>query len=152
MLKLIGDGTLAIFRGSDWAEACRAALRAHRVMEAGLAELNIRRKADGRPVTTMRLGLHVGEVFYGNIGSDERLDFTVVGPAVNEVSRIVSMGRSVDRDLLVSQEFVETLPVEERSAFVSVGRFALRGVRQFKHLFTRDAERDGVQPPRPPVG
>lgn len=140
VLKLIGDGTLAIFRDADRAEACRAALRAHRVMERRLTELNARRQAEGRPVTRMRLGLHVGEVFYGNIGSDERLDFTVVGPAVNEVSRIVSMGRSVDRDLLVSEEFVETLPVEERAAFVSVGRFALRGVRQFKHLFTRDTE------------
>jgi adenylate cyclase len=96
-------------------------------------------------VTTLRLGLHVGEVFYGNIGSDERLDFTVVGPAVNEVSRIVSMGRSVGQDLLVSQEFVETLPAEERRAFVSVGRFALRGVRRSKHLFTRDTEWTGPQ-------
>jgi adenylate cyclase len=138
VLKLIGDGTLAIFRGGDRAEACRSALRAHRAMEVGLAELNARRRAEGRPVTTMRLGLHVGEVFYGNIGSDDRLDFTVVGPAVNEVSRIVSMGRSVDRDLLVSKEFVEALPEEEREAFVSVGRFALRGVRESKHLYTCD--------------
>lgn len=146
VLKLIGDGTLAIFRGEDRAEACRSALRAHRVMERRLAEVNARRASEGRPITTVRLGLHVGEVFYGNIGSDDRLDFTVVGPAVNEVSRIVSMGRSVDRDLLVSQEFVETLPEEERTAFVSVGRFALRGVRQSKHLFTRDPELDGAPP------
>ena len=48
------------------------------------------------------VGLHVGEVFYGNIGSEDRLDFTVVGPAVNEVSRIASMCRSVDRELLIS--------------------------------------------------
>ncbi len=152
VLKLIGDGTLAIFRGGDRAEACRAALRAQLAVETGLAELNARRQAEGHPVTTLRLGLHVGEVFYGNIGSDERLDFTVVGPAVNEVSRIVSMGRSVGQDLLVSQEFVETLPAEERQAFVSVGRFALRGVRRSKHLFTRDPEWTGphaIPPIRP---
>lgn len=136
VLKLIGDGTLAIFQHENRLEACRAALRAAHAVEQGLIPLNARRQAEGRPITKLRLGLHVGEVFYGNIGSDDRLDFTVVGPAVNEVSRIVSMGRSVDQDLLVSQEFVETLPPDERAQFVSVGRFALRGVRQPKHLFT----------------
>src|SRR5262249_842004 len=50
-------------------------------------------------------GLHVGEVFYGNIGSTERLDFTVVGPAVNETSRIAAMCRSVDQPVLVSEAF-----------------------------------------------
>ena len=60
------------------------------------------RKTSHRAV---RLGLHIGEVFYGNIGSNERLDFTVVGPAVYDVSRVVSMCRSVDRDLLASAEF-----------------------------------------------
>ena len=136
VLKLIGDGTLAIFQDADRASACRAALRAAQAVEQGLETLNARRQSEGRPITKLRLGLHVGEVFYGNIGSDDRLDFTVVGPAVNEVSRIVSLGRSVDQDLLMSQEFVETLPPDERATFVSVGKFALRGVRQPKHLFT----------------
>ena len=75
----------------------------------------------------MYLGLHVGEVFYGNIGSKERLDFTIVGPAVNEVSRIASMCRSVDQPLLVSSAFAAALG-ESRSRLVSVGRYALRGV------------------------
>ena len=48
--------------------------------------------ADGKPITDMYLGLHVGEVFYGNVGSRERLDFTVIGPAVNEASRIALAG------------------------------------------------------------
>jgi len=88
--------------------------------------------------------LHVGQVFYGNIGSDERLDFTVVGPAVNEVSRIVSMCRSVDRDLLASGTFIHGLPDAERAHFVSVGRYALRGVRRPQELFTLGSE----APPR----
>jgi hypothetical protein len=50
--------------------------------------------ADGKPITDMYLGLHVGEVFYGNVGSRERLDFTVIGPAVNEASRIAASGSS----------------------------------------------------------
>ena len=59
--------------------------------------LNERRAAAGLPVTDIYLGLHFGEVFYGNIGSTDRLDFTVVGPAVNEVSRIAAMCRAADQ-------------------------------------------------------
>src|SRR4051812_4003840 len=83
VLKLIGDGTLAIFKNGDRVTARVAALRAYEQMKRGIEKLNAVRLAAGRPVTTVRLGLHVGQVFYGNIGSDERLDFTVVGPAVN---------------------------------------------------------------------
>lgn len=97
----------------------------------------------GRAATTVWLGLHVGDAFYGNIGSDERLDFTVVGPAVNEVSRIVSMCGSVDRDLLASAAFVATVPAAERARFASVGRFALRGVRRAEELLTLDEEEGG---------
>ena len=136
VLKLIGDGVLAIFQASDAAAA--SALGAAHEMKRRLAELNARRQAEGRPVTTVRLGLHVGDVFYGNIGSNERLDFTVIGPAVNEVSRIVSMCRSVDRDLLASAEFVAATSTAERTRFASVGRFALRGVRRAQELFTLD--------------
>ena len=74
----------------------------------------------------MYLGLDVGEVFYGNIGSKDRLDFTVVGPAVNEVSRITAMCRSVDQPMLVSAAFAASAADERR--FVSVGRYALRGI------------------------
>ena len=64
-----------------------------RLKRRAVALVNERRIAADLPTTDMYLGLHVGEVFYGNIGSEERLDFTVVGPAVNEVSRIASMCR-----------------------------------------------------------
>ena len=96
MLKLIGDGTLAIFTAEDRAHACDAALSAMIAARARIDELNRRRGAEGKPKTHMYLGLHVGEVFYGNVGSRERLDFTVIGPAVNEASRIAAMCRSVD--------------------------------------------------------
>jgi adenylate cyclase len=85
----------------------------------------------------MYLGLHFGEVFYGNIGSKERLDFTVVGPAVNEVSRIAAMCRSVDQPLLLSAAFAESCPGHPHT-FASVGRFALRGVGRPQELFTLD--------------
>ena len=97
-------------------------------MRRRVAELNERRRPrSGRP-RSVYVGLHVGEVFYGNIGSVDRLDFTVVGPAVNETSRIASMCRSVDRPVLISSAFAEALPDAERRDLVSVGRFALRGV------------------------
>ena len=81
----------------------------------------------------------IGEVFYGNIGSVERLDFTVVGPAVNEVSRIAAMCRSVDRAVL-SSDFADATPQPERAALVSVGRYALRGVGRAQELFTLDPQ------------
>jgi adenylate cyclase len=138
VLKLIGDGTLAIFKADDPGEACRSALRAEAALRHALADLNRNRAAASRPVTSVYLGLHIGEVFYGNIGSDDRLDFTVVGPAVNEVSRIASMCRSLDRQMLLSAAFAAATPEAERADLVSVGRYALRGVGRAQELFTLD--------------
>ncbi|TMJ37586.1 MAG: adenylate/guanylate cyclase domain-containing protein [Alphaproteobacteria bacterium] len=140
VLKLIGDGTLAIFGGADPQETCRRALLAEAKMRRRIAEVNERRKAEGRAVTGVNLGLHIGDVFYGNIGSTTRLDFTVVGPAVNEVSRIVALCRSVDRDILLSSDFRDATPEPERSRLVSIGRFALRGVSRARDLYTIDPE------------
>src|ERR1700677_456433 len=102
VVKLIGDGVLAMFTGDDMALAKRGALRAEHGFRRNMVALNARRSADSRPTTSAYVGLHVGEVFYGNIGSEDRLDFTVVGPAVNEVSRIASMCSSVHRGPLMS--------------------------------------------------
>lgn len=137
-LKLMGDGTLAIFKADDPAEACAAALQAETALRVSLKELNARRAGEGRPVTQVYLGLHIGEVFYGNIGSTDRLDFTVVGPAVNEVSRIASICRSVDRHLVVSSAFAAQAPEAARAHLVSLGRYALRGVGRAQELFTLD--------------
>ena len=94
--------------------------------------------ADGKPVTDMYLGLHVGEVFYGNVGSRERLDFTVIGPAVNEASRIAAMCRSVDQPVLTSSAFAGVGDMKRR--LISVGRYALRGVAHPQELFTLDPD------------
>jgi adenylate cyclase len=138
VIKLIGDGTLAIFTAEDRMHACEAALAAAIAARKRIAELKKRRAADGKPVTDMYLGLHVGEVFYGNIGSRERLDFTVVGPAVNETSRIAAMCRSVDQPVLMSSAFAEVGTIKRR--LVSVGRYALRGVSHPQELFTLDPD------------
>lgn len=140
VLKLIGDGVLAIFAGAEPREACLAAMTANADLRARLASLKETRAAAGKPVADIYLGLHVGDVFYGNIGSPDRLDFTVVGPAVNEVSRIASMCSSIDRLMLCSSEFAGWLPEADRQKLVSVGRYALRGVGRAKELFTLDPE------------
>jgi adenylate cyclase len=140
VLKLIGDGVLAMFTGADMALAKRAALRAEHRLRHNMAVLNVRRAVGGRPTTSAYVGLHVGEVFYGNIGSEDRLDFTVVGPAVNEVSRIASMCRSVDRELLASADFRSGLDSPGQRFLVSTGRFALRGIGRAQDLYTLDPD------------
>ena len=136
VLKFVGDGTLAIFPAEDREIACDATLAAAVAARQGVIKLNERRAADGLPTTEMYLGLHVGEVFYGNVGSTERLDFTVIGPAVNEVSRIAAMCRSVEQPMLVSAAFAGVGNNQRR--LVSVGRYALRGVSAAQELFTLD--------------
>src|SRR5579864_8418461 len=110
VLKLIGDGVLAIFPYAGEAErACAGAIAAESTLRRQLGKLNEKRTAKGLPITEVYLGLHIGEVFYGNIGSRERLDFTVIGPAVNEVARIAAMCRSADRDVLLSANLAEAV-------------------------------------------
>ena len=138
VLKLIGDGVLAMFTGPNLTHAKRAALRAEHRFRLNMIALNAKRGAEGRAVTSAYVGLHVGEVFYGNIGHEDRLDFTVVGPAVNEVSRIASMCRSVDRELLISSAFRNGLDAAGQRYLVSTGRFALRGIGRAQDLFTLD--------------
>jgi adenylate cyclase len=138
-LKFIGDGVLGIFAGGAAAEACRRALDAADDAVRRVAALNQRRAAARLPVTRFYLGLHVGEVFYGNVGSVDRLDFTVVGPAVNETSRIAAMCRSLDQQVLLSSAFASAAG-DSRRRLVSVGRYGLRGVHRPQELYTLDPE------------
>jgi adenylate cyclase len=140
VLKLIGDGVLAMFTGEDMTVARRAALSAEHRFRLNMKAVNKKRSAASQPITSAYVGLHVGEVFYGNIGSEDRLDFTVVGPAVNEVSRIASMCRSVDRATLVSSEFRADLDAAGRRYLVSTGRYALRGIGRAQDLYTLDPD------------
>ena len=137
VLKFIGDGLLATFEARDPAAACGRALEAARAALHRVEELNTTRTQSELPVTGFYLALHVGDVFYGNIGSAERLDFTVIGPAVNEVSRIAGMSRSLDQDILLSSAFAGAAGAA-REQLVSVGRYALRGIARPQELFTLD--------------
>jgi adenylate cyclase len=138
VLKLIDDGLLAIFpdRGSS------PRVRRHTRRSSGRASVarNPQRtpRPEGLPTTDMYLGLHLGVVFYGNIGSKERLDFTVVGPAVNEVAGIAALCRAVDQPILMSSAFAASVD-EDRRRFASVGR-SLRGVGEPQELYTLDVQ------------
>ena len=149
VLKLIGDGVLAIFPAEERSRACAAALDAAGAAREAVAALNARRFEKGLPSTEMYLGLHLGEVFYGNIGSKERLDFTVVGPAVNEVSRIAAMCRSVDQPILLSSAFAQSCA--EHGAHVRFRR-TLRVARRRQAAGTVHARSFGLTYPRYPRG
>ena len=132
ILKFIGDAMLAIFPiRADTAATCGAALVAAERAQAALIDENRRRQDAGLARIDYGLALHVGDVLYGNIGSDTRLDFTVIGPAVNLTARIESMCRQLGRPLLLSSDFVRA----GRISADSLGAFALKGVGAEQEIF-----------------
>ena len=137
VLKFVGDGILAIFPDDDTTRACARALDAAAEQKRRIAELNARRTADSLPVTATQLALHVGELLYGNVGSPRRLDFTVLGPAVNEAARIEALCRSLDQPVIVSSAFADAA-AQARERLVSLGRYAMKGVTRPQELFTLD--------------
>jgi adenylate cyclase len=103
--KFIGDAIMAIWgapvsSGSDAANAVRAALE----MRKGLSELNERRIARNQDPILIGMGLHLGPVISGTIGSNERMEYTVIGNVVNTASRIEAATKAFGSDLLVSSE------------------------------------------------
>ena len=136
VLKFMGDGMLAAFAVilDDHAEVCAAALAAAEEVLARVDALNEERRNAGKPVTALDISLHIGRVLYGNVGSDTRLDFTVIGPAVNEASRIEALCEPLGQALLMSQAFAEAATAS-RDRLVSLGRHRLRGVREDTELF-----------------
>jgi adenylate cyclase len=136
ILKFMGDGLLAIFRIVDGprAESCAAALEAASEALNLMEELAAARRKASKPTPGLDIALHVGHVQYGNVGADARLDFTVIGPAVNEASRIELLCKELGRNLLVSQAFAAAA-TGSRQHLVSLGHHRLRGVREETELF-----------------
>jgi len=135
ILKFMGDGLLATFdlTGRDDKAVCRDALVAAAALRDAFPALNEARKAAGKPIMEFGLALHLGEVFYGNIGASDRLDFTVIGPAVNEASRIQALCRPLERNILVSSTLQEK--AGSIRGLESLGLHELRGVREPQELF-----------------
>ena len=139
VLKFIGDAMLAIFPFEDVARAdtCRRALDAAVEAMRNIEALNATRAAAGGPVAPVDLALHLGDALYGNVGAIDRLDFTVIGPAINEVARIEALCQPLDRAVLVSAEFVGGMKAAD-ARLKPLGRHALRGVKEPKEIFALD--------------
>lgn len=129
VLRFIGDAALAIFPiDGRPGEACAAAVEAAREALARMEKANKKRPLPLR----FGIGLHLGELTYGNIGTPGRIEFTVIGAAANEAARIESLCKQLEVDLLVSEHVARVLPIGWRS----MGSHTLRGVGDKIELFT----------------
>ncbi|MCP3405812.1 adenylate/guanylate cyclase domain-containing protein [Bradyrhizobium sp. CCGB01] len=132
ILKFIGDGLLAIFPlGAP--NACANLLHAVTEARQAMAALNERNNGTGRAPLNYGIGVHVGDVMYGNIGSTSRLDFTVIGPAVNMASRLEALTKQLGRAVLLSHAFAEL--VEKQFELEHVGKHEVRGFSDPIELF-----------------
>ena len=134
VLKFIGDGMLAIFElctGDDVGRCCGAALRAARSALGAVEAANVTRKARGAQEIRFGIALHLGEVYYGNIGAPDRLDFTVIGPAVNHAARLERLASELGRSVVTSASFAACA----REPLQSLGCYELRGVAQSQEVF-----------------
>lgn len=134
ILKFIGDGILGVFPIDD--EAAVSAVAANAVAAAQAAQAAVRRLAEhpvmqAEPPLEIVVALHIGTVNYGNIGAADRLDFTVIGPAVNLVSRIEAVAKTLNRPIVVSDDFAAALG----GGLASLGRHQLRGLATPHELF-----------------
>ena len=136
VVKIIGDGLIAIFPISQSLSADRAGQEALASAREARSTLQSTRASDlPSGVTGLRAGfvLHLGQVTFGNIGSRDRLDFTVIGPAVNQAVRVENLTKILGRSILVTAEFADLRLAEPMR---SLGFHPLRGVRDPKELFT----------------
>ncbi len=143
VLRFIGDAVLAIFpidappgvvdpalcRGHK--TACQRAMAALADAQARLGETNRRRAAAGELPLRCGIGLHMGDVMYGNIGVPSRLEFTVIGAAANEAARVETLCKILGRSVLASKAFAQVVP----GAWVSLGSHELRGVSGTREIF-----------------
>jgi adenylate cyclase len=134
VLKFIGDAILAIFPvQADATPACREALDAAVDALEAVERLNERRS--GKPALSVGVALHLGELMYGNIGSAQRLDFTVISSSVNETTRLEELCKVLKVPLMLSDAFVRSLG---RDDVVDLGEHSLKGVSSKVRVFTLD--------------
>jgi len=132
ILKFMGDGLLAIFPLSQ-PSACANLLHAVAEARQAMAALNEKNNGAGRAPLNFGIGVHVGDVMYGNIGSSSRLDFTVIGPAVNMASRLETLTKQLGKPVLLSRAFADL--VESDFDLERVGEHPVRGFNDPIELF-----------------
>jgi adenylate cyclase len=135
VLKFLGDGMLATvpIGAAGPRQSCSEALDAAVEAMHAIDRLNRERRRTGKPAAAVDLALHIGEVFYGNVGAADRLDFTVIGPAVNEAARIEALCEPLAARVLVSAEFAAA--AADPGRLRPLGRHPLRGVREDREIF-----------------
>jgi len=140
VLRFIGDAVLAIFPieddsgqgGGAVGRTCYDALEAVRSAQARMSDLNEDLQSNGKAALGYGIGLHLGKVTYGNIGTESRLEFTVIGAAANEAARVESLCKTLDQQVLISGVFARECP----EALVPVGKHALAGVTEEMEIYT----------------
>ncbi|MEM8812084.1 MAG: adenylate/guanylate cyclase domain-containing protein [Pseudomonadota bacterium] len=135
VLKFMGDGLMASFDLSEGGALGRAAVDAAAELPSVVAAVTASRRERNLPIAGYGLALNAGEALYGNIGGESRLDFTVIGPAVNETARIQAMCKSLERPVLLSENVAREFAGHRDDVF-SLGRYMLRGVKEPRELFT----------------
>ena len=140
VLKFLGDGVLAIFAAGEEDEAAASEKAAHYACAAAygaavtILETVARRNAerpDGSPAIEVSIALHYGAAAYGNIGSGERLDFTIIGRDVNLTSRINRLCSLVEQPILMSEDFSEHVGAPS----LPVGSFELKGIEEWTTVY-----------------
>lgn len=137
VLKFMGDGMLAIFAKDSVPDTEAVAVDAICAIRDAVTEISTARSAAGLAGTGCTMAAHAGEVLYGNIGAPTRLDFTVIGPAVNTAARINAMSAALDQPIVIGARVARPL-LTRRTDLVSLGQYRLRGVSERQELFTLD--------------
>lgn len=133
VLRFVGDAALAIFPiVTSSADACQAALKAATDADDRIAALNASRQSTGDAPLNYGVGLHLGDVMYGNIGSPERIEFTVIGAAANLAARIEGQCKVLDTRVLISSAFAH----QNGGELKSLGSHTLDGIEEPQELFT----------------
>jgi adenylate cyclase len=134
ILKFMGDGMLAMFpaAAAGRGDAAARAVRAARAASAATAALNRERTAKAEPPMRFGIALHVGEVMFGNIGASHRLDFTVIGPAVNHAARLEKLSATIEQPIVLSAELAALLPAGEA---VPLGEHQLKDIDAPRAVF-----------------
>jgi adenylate cyclase len=134
ILRFIGDAMLIVFPIDDdmcQKTACNAAIDSAIDAQSTLASLNHQRRRHGEPEIKFGVGLNVGEVVYGNVGAPDRLDFTVMGPAVNRTARLESLTKTLGCNILFSKPFSEL--IDTQSTYL--GMHEMKGITESQPVY-----------------
>jgi adenylate cyclase len=134
ILDFIGDAILAIFpigggKGRD--DACARAYSAALLAQRRIDGTNAERAGSGMPQLSYGLALHVGDMMFGNIGTPERLSFSVIGPSVNKVARLEGLTKEVARPVVASRAYIESCP----GVWELLGQFKVQGIAEPIEVF-----------------